>query len=240
MKGSLTIARREFRAAFNSPVAYILIVGFLVFTSVWLFVIEAFFAMGKADLSSWFGLMPVVLVFLISASTMRSWAEERRLGTYELLLTLPFPEAELVLGKFLAAFGVIAVALLLSLGVPLSVAFLGNFDSGIIVSQYIGILLTAAAATAVGEWVSSLAKNQVSAFVGSALLILLLVLLDRVGTFLHAGGALAALFNWLSLSYHNESLSRGVLDTRDLAFYVLSTVFFLYLTAWNVRRRKWS
>lgn len=240
MKGSLTVARREFRASFNSPVAYVLIVGFLVFTAAWLFIIQAFFAVGRADLSPWFGIMPIVFAFLIPSATMRSWAEERRLGTYELLLTLPFSESEVVLGKFLAAFGMIGAALVLSLGVPLSVAALGDFDAGVIVSQYLGVILMAAAATAAGEWVSSLAKNQVSAFIGAALLILLLVLMDRVGTFLHATGVLAAVFNWLSLSYHNEAFSRGVLDTRDLAFYLLATTFFLYLTAWNVRRRKWS
>jgi ABC-2 type transport system permease protein len=240
MKGSLSVARREFRASFNSPVAYVLIIVFLVFTAAWLFVLQAFFAVGRADLSPWFGVMPLVFAVLVPSATMRSWAEERRLGTYELLLTLPYTEAELVTGKFLAALGVIGLALLLSLGVPLSVSLLGSFDFGVIASQYLGMVLAAAAATAIGEWVSSLAKNQVSAFVGASLLILAFVFVDRVGSFIHATGAFAAVLNWLSLGYHDASFSRGVLDTRDLAFYVLVTLLFLYLTAWNVRRRKWS
>jgi ABC-2 type transport system permease protein len=240
MKGSLAVARREFRSSFNSPVAYVLVVGFLVFSSAWLFVIQGFFAVGRADLSGYFGLMPFVFALLVPAATMRSWAEERRLGTYELLLTLPFSEAELVVGKFLASFGIIAVALLLSLGVPLLVAPLGYFDAGAIFSQYLGILLMAMAATAAGEWVSSFSKNQVSAFLGAVLVILALLLVDRVGAFLHTGGMVAAALNWLSLMTHHDSLSRGVLDTGDLLYYLILTFSFLYLTAWNVRRRKWS
>jgi ABC-2 type transport system permease protein len=240
MNGSLAVARREFRSSFNSPVAYVLIVAFLVFTAAWLFVIQGFFALGRADLSPYFSVMPVVFAFLIPAITMRSWAEERRLGTYELLLTLPFSEGELVVGKFLAAFGVLAVAFVLSLGVPLSVSALGSFDGGALFCQYLGILLAAAALVALGEWVSSLAKNQVSAFVGASLLILAFVLMDKIGAFLHAGGILAGIFNWLSLAVHYSSLSRGVFDTGDVAFYLILTAFFLYLTAWNVRRRKWS
>ncbi len=240
MKGSLSVARREIRSAFNSPVAYILIGAFLVFTSVWLFVIQAFFVRGKAELSAWFALMPLVFCFLIPSVTMRSWAEERRLGTYELLLTLPFTEAELVIGKFLASLVVLGLALLLSLGVPLSISLVGRLDLGVLVSQYTGTLLMVAASIAIGEWVSSLAKNQVSAFVGATLLLLLFVLVDKVGSFLQAQGLVASLLNWLSLAFHNQGFARGVLDTRDLAFYLVLTTFFLYLTAWNVRRRKWS
>lgn len=240
MKGSLNIARREIRSAFNSPVAYVLVGAFLVFTSAWLFVVQAFFVQGKAELSAWFGIMPIVFAFLIPSVTMRSWAEERRLGTYELLLTLPYTEAELVIGKFLSSLAIIGLALLLSLGVPLLVSLLGRLDLGVLVSQYAGILLTAAAAIAIGEWVSSLAKNQVSSFIGASLLILVFVLVDRLGSFLHSGGFGASLLNWLSLAFHNQGFGRGVLDTRDLAYYLILTLFFLYLTAWNVRRRKWS
>ena len=240
MKGCLAVARREFRSAFNSPIAYVLVIGFLAFSSLWLFIIQSFFAVGQADLQPWFGVMPVMFAFLIPAATMRSWAEERRQGTYELLLTLPFNEGELVAGKYIAALGVFAVAIVLSLGVPLSLSLLGTFDSGAIFGQYLGIILMAAAATAIGEWVSSLAKNQVSAFVGASLLILAFVLVDRVGTFLHSMGLLAQILSWFSLSAHFTSLARGVLDTRDLSYYVILIIAFLYLTAWNVRRRKWS
>jgi ABC-2 type transport system permease protein len=171
---------------------------------------------------------------------MRSWAEERRLGTYELLLTLPITEGQLVLGKFLSSFALAAIAIALTIPVPLAASMLGSFDAGILVTQYLGVFLEAAAAVAIGEWISSLAKNQVSAFVGSVLALLALVLVDKVSGFLGAGGLLASLFDWLSLSFHYDSFSRGVVDTRDLAYYVSASVLFLYLSAWGLTRRKWS
>jgi len=240
MKGFLPVFRREFRSAFNSPIAYGIIVAFLVFTSAWLYFVSGFYAMGLADLSSWFGMMPVVLAFVVPALTMRSWAEESRLGTGELLLTLPFGEFGLVAGKFLASFAIVAIAVLLTLPVPIMASFLGSFDPGVLAGQYLGVLLVAAAATAIGQWVSSKARNQVSAFLGSTLLLLLLVLVDRVGSFLGTAGTLAALLNWISLARHFGGFGRGVLDSRDLAYYLAATFFFLYMTAWTLERRKWS
>lgn len=240
MRGILPVFRREFRAAFNSPVAYGLIAAFLVFTSGWLYFVTGFYAVGMADLSAWFGMMPVVLAFIVPALTMRSWAEETRLGTGELLLTLPFGEPGLVGGKFLASFAIVAIAVLLSLPVPLLASLLGRFDPGVLAGQYLGVLLVAAAATAIGQWVSSRARNQVSAFLGSTLLLLVLVLIDRLASFFGSGGLLAELLNWLSLSRHYGGFGRGVLDSRDLAYYLGATFLFLYLTAWTLGRRKWS
>ncbi len=240
MKNVLAIAKREIRSAFNSPVAYAVILGYLLFTGVYLYFIRGFYAVGQADLRSYFTIMPLVLAFLVPALTMRSWAEERRLGTYELLLTLPFTEGQLVLGKFLSSFALAAIALALTIPVPLAASALGSFDAGILATQYLGVLLEAAAAVAIGEWISSLAKNQISAFVGSVLALLALVLVDRVSGFLGAGGLVASFLNWLSLAFHYDSFSRGVIDTRDLCYYVSATVLFLYLAAWGLTRRKWS
>jgi len=240
MKRVLAVARRELQSSFNSPVAYAVIVGFLVFNAAWLYFVRGFFALGQADLRPYFSVMPVVLAFLAPALTMRSWAEERRLGTYELLLTMPCSEGELVAGKFLASLAVAGVALALTIPVPITSSLLGSFDAGILVAQYLGILLEAAAALAIGQWVSSLAKNQVSAFLGGVLILLLLVLVDRVASYLQIGGAVASLLNWLSLAFHFEAFARGVLDTRDLAFFAAVTTAFLYLSTWNIARRKWS
>jgi ABC-2 type transport system permease protein len=240
MKNVLTIAKRELRSSFNSPVAYAVILGYLLFTGIYLYFIRGFYAVGQADLRSYFTIMPLVLAFLVPALTMRSWAEERRLGTYELLLTLPFTEGQLVIGKFLSSFALAAMALALTIPVPLAASLLGSFDAGILVTQYLGVLLEASAAVALGEWISSLAKNQVSAFVGSVLALLFLVLVDRVSGFLGAKGLVASLLNWLSLSFHYDSFSRGVVDTRDLAYYLSASVLFLYLAAWGLTRRKWS
>jgi ABC-2 type transport system permease protein len=221
-------------------VAYAVILGYLLFTGVYLYFIRGFYAIGQADLRGYFTIMPLVLAFLIPALTMRSWAEERRLGTYELLLTLPFTEGQLVFGKFLSSLALASIALALTIPVPLAASLLGSFDPGVLVTQYLGVFLEAAAAVALGEWISSLAKNQVSAFVGSVLALLALVLVDRVSGFLGAGGLLASLLNWLSLAFHYDSFSRGVLDTRDLAYYLSAIVLFLYLASWGLTRRKWS
>jgi len=240
MSKVLAVARRELRSSFNSPVAYAVILGFLLFTASWLYFVRGFFALGLADLRAYFGVMPLVLAFLAPALTMRAWAEERRLGTYELLLTMPFAEGGLVAGKFLASLSIAAIALVLTLPVPLTASLLGSFDAGILAAQYLGILLEAAAALAVGQWVSSLAKNQVSAFLGGVLALLLIVLINRISAFARVGGLAAAVLNWLSLEFHFEAFSRGVVDTRDLAYFVAFCAAFLYLSAWNLTRRKWS
>jgi ABC-2 type transport system permease protein len=240
MKNVLAIARREIKSSFNSPVAYAVILGYLLFTGIYLYFIRAFFVVGQADLSAYFTIQPIVFAFLVPALTMRSWAEERRLGTYELLLTLPFTEAELVLGKFLSSFALAAIAIGLTLPVPITAAMHGSFDFGVVAAQYLGVLLEAATAVAIGEWISSLSKNQVTAFVCSVLALLVLVLVNQVSSFFSAGGFAASLLNWLSLSFHYDSFSRGVVDTRDLVYYLSAQVLFLCLSAWGLTRRKWS
>jgi ABC-2 type transport system permease protein len=240
MKNVLAIARRELKSSFNSPVAYAVILGYLLFTGIYLYFIRGFYAVGQADLRPYFTIMPFVLSFLVPALTMRSWAEERRLGTYELLLTLPFTEAQLVLGKFLSSFSLAAIAVAFTIPVPLAASLLGSFDAGTLVTQYLGVLLEAAAAVAIGEWISSLSKNQVTVFVASVFALVILVRLDGIFAFLGAGGLVASVVNWLSLSFHYDSFSRGVVDTRDLAYYLSTAVLFLYLTGWGLTRRKWS
>jgi ABC-2 type transport system permease protein len=240
MRNVLSIARREIRSSFNSPIAYAVIVAYLLFTSIWLYFVNGFYAAGQADLREYFAIMPLVLAFLAPALTMRSWAEERRLGTYELLLTLPFTEGQLVAGKYLSSLALAAIALALTLPVPLAASLLGSFDPGVLVAQYLGVLLVAAAAVAVGQCLSSYSKNQVTAFLVSVLALLLLVLVDKVGRFLGLGGAAAAILNWLSLSFHYDAFSRGVVDTRDLAYFASVSVLPLYAAAWGLNRRKWS
>jgi ABC-2 type transport system permease protein len=132
------------------------------------------------------------------------------------------------------------IALVLTLPVPLTAGLLGSFDPGVLAGQYLGVLLEAAAAVAIGEWISSLAKNQVSAFLASALVLLSLVLVDRLAAFLGIGGVFASILNWFSLSFHYEAFSRGVIDTRDLSYFVATCVLFLFLSTWSLTRRKWS
>jgi len=239
MRGAVVVAGRELRSYFNSPIAYIFMVTFLVACGVFFFFMQGFFAAGQATLRGWFGLMPIMLSVLVPALTMRLWAEEKRQGTYELLLTMPFSEAELVVGKYLAALAVVAAALAASLPLPLMVSLFGIFDAGQIAAQYAGILLLASASVALGQALSSLTKNQMSAFLASVVILVGLNLLAQVGVWLALPPFLAAVVNWVSLQFHFQSFAKGVLDTRDLAYFVVLTAGFLYLTAKNLAFGKW-
>ena len=230
MSGTTTIARREIASYFNSPVAYIFIVAFLLSCGVIFFFIERFFATGQATLRGYFALMPFVLSVLVPALTMRLWAEERRQGTYELLLTMPFGDDELVVGKYLATMVVVGVAIALSLPVPLMASMFGRFDAGVIVSEYLGAMMMASAAAAIGQAVSGASRNQMSAFMATVLILLSLSLLSQVTTWIELPLWLAGSANWLSLSYHFSSFARGVVDTRDVAYFALLTVSCLWLT----------
>ena len=148
MKGALTIAAREAKAYFNSPVAYIFILSFLLSAGILFFFVEGFFAVGRASMRPYFGLMPIILAILVPALTMRLWAEEKRQGTNELLLTMPFSDADLVLGKFLASMAVVGLAVILSIPVALMVSLFGSFDPGPVFTEYLGVILLACASTA--------------------------------------------------------------------------------------------
>src|SRR5689334_1328349 len=167
MSNALTIARKEFAGYFNSPIAYIVIILYLVVTSVFFFYLQGFFEQGQAWLRPFFGLLPWTLVFFIPPITMRLFAEEKKLGTIEVLMTLPVRDHEAVLGKFLGSFGFVAVMLGLTLSLPLTLAWLGRPDWGPVAGGYVGAFLLAAAYVAVGLFVSSCTENQIVAFIVS-------------------------------------------------------------------------
>lgn len=167
MHATLTIARRELAAYFSAPLAYVFIVIFLLATGVFTFYIGDFFNRGQADLKSFFSFHPWLYLFLIPAISMRLWAEERRGGTIELLMTLPVPLSSAVLGKFLAAWLFTAIALALTFPIWITVNILGNPDNGVIFAGYIGSLFMSGAYLAIGACISATTKNQVIAFVVS-------------------------------------------------------------------------
>ncbi|MGA2974838.1 MAG: ABC transporter permease [Spirochaetia bacterium] len=226
------VARRELRSAFNSPIAYIVAVAYLVFTSVWIFFLNQFFARNEASLRLYFGIVPIVFVFLVPALTMRSWAEERRMGTLEVLLTLPFREREVVLGKFLGSFGLLLAVILLSLPLPVSLSRLGDFDWGQIAGQYLGVLFIGAAGVSVGLFVSALSTNQVAAFILTGLALLALTLAGQLPAVASLPGWLSEVLRFLSFGSHYDSFDRGMLDSRDVLYFLLAVVLFLYL---NIR-----
>ncbi len=224
------VARRELASSFNTPVAYIVIIFFLVLTSAWFFYGQQFFAQDAATLRGYFSLWPLVFIILIPAITMRSWSEEQRQGTAEVLLTLPLREREIVLGKFLAALGLLGITVALTVPVPLLVSPLGSFDPGPIVSQYAGALLLGAAGIAVGLFVSALSANQVSAFLLGVVFLLFITLIGQVPSLLVLPGWLARALTWLSLDYHFDSFRKGIFDSRDAVFFLVLIVGFLTLT----------
>ena len=230
MRGFAALLRKELLGYFNTPIAYIVIAGFLVFTSVWLFFIHDFFAADVASLRAYYGVMPLVFVVLVPAVTMRMWSEERSSGTDELLLTLPLRDSTLVFGKYCAALLLVLVAILLTAFVPLTVHRLGSFERGEIIGQYLGLVLLAATGTAIGELCSAFSRNQISAFISAALILLLLTLVGRISAVVDLPSPIAAASSYLSIDNHFRTLNRGVLDTRSVGYFLGLAALCLYGT----------
>lgn len=239
MSRLVPLLRREVLSYLNSPIAYVVAVFFLAFTSVWFFFIQQFVAQNVASLRAYFTIMPIIFILLIPAITMRSWAEERKLGTAELLLTLPYREGEIVIGKFLGVFALLATVLALTIPVPLSVGPLGDFETGQIIGQYIGVLLLGAAGIAIGLFLSAFSANQITAFILTAVVLLFLTLLNQVTLLADLPPAIASLVNYLSIGHHFRAFERGLVDTRDVVFYLGMTFLFLYLNTKVLVYRKW-
>jgi ABC-2 type transport system permease protein len=236
---ALALAQRELYSSLLSPGFYGIAVFFLLFTSIWLFYFQRYFALDQATLRPYFAAFPLVFVLVIPVITMKSWAEERKLGTVELLLTMPFSEWDLVMGKFISSLVLVVLLLLLSLPLPLSLLPLGRFDPGVILGEYTGAFLLGASATALGLFLSSLSKNQAGAFLGSAVVLLLVMLINQIPLSFDLPLWLAEGINFISLSFHFESFSKGLIDSRDLMFFIVTTVLFLFLNTRVVLFRRW-
>jgi ABC-2 type transport system permease protein len=234
------LIKKELYSAFHSPVFYGAAVFFLLFAGIWLFYLQRFFTMDSATLRPYFAAFPIAFILVIPALTMKSWAEERKTGSVELLLTMPSSEWGLVMGKFLSAFILLCCILALTLPVPLTLAPLGSFDSGVIFGEYIGVILLGASAVSLGILLSSLSKNQASAFLGSTVVLVVMMLVNQATATLNLPPGLADFINFFSLAFHFETFSKGVIDSKDMAFFVLSTVLFLFLNTRVILYRKWD
>jgi ABC-2 type transport system permease protein len=236
------IFRRELAAYFATPLAYVFIVVFLVLAGSLTFFLGSFFDRGQADLQPFFTFHPWLYLFLIPAIAMRLWAEERKTGTIELFLTLPVTTAQAVLGKFLAAWAFCGIALALTFPLWITVNVLGSPDNGVILSGYIGSWLMAGAFLAIGAAISALTKNQVIAFVLAAVVCFLLTVSGSsvvLGFF--TGWAPQALIDTIaSFSFisHFTSVMRGVLDLKDMVYFVSLIVFFLFANTAIVELKK--
>ena len=232
------IFKKEFKSYFSLPIAYIYITVFLVLSS-WLFM-RVFFLVGQASMRNFFGLMPWMFLFFVPAITMRLWAEEKKLGTLEILMTMPVREHEVVLAKFFASFCFLALTIALSFPLVITVFALGNADSGPIIGGYLGLLLMGAAYLAIGLFISSLTENQIVAFIISVVVIFVLIIIGQDMVLFSVPGFLVPIFSYLSLGAHFESIGRGVVDSRDLIYYFSIIGFFLFLNVRKLETGKWK
>ena len=242
MRATWIVFRRELAAYFATPLAYIFIVVFLVLAGSLTFFLGSFFDRGQADLQPFFTFHPWLYLFLIPAIAMRLWAEERKSGTIELFLTLPVTTAQAVLGKFLAAWAFCGIALALTFPLWLTVNVLGEPDNGVIVASYLGSWLMAGSFLAIGAAVSALTKNQVIAFVVAAVVCFVLTVAGSsvvLGFF--TGWAPQTVIDTLaSFSFisHFTSVMRGVIDLKDMVYFISLIVFFLFANTAIVELKK--
>ena len=242
MANVLILFKRELSGYFGTPIAYVFLAIFVFLSGIFAFYIGSFFDRGQADLESFFQFHPWLYLFLIPALAMRLWAEERRAGTIELLLTLPITMGEAVLGKFLAAWAFTAIALALTFPLWLTVNFLGEPDNGVVVASYIGSLLMAGAFLAIGSCISALTRNQVIAFVVSGVVCLGFVLsgFPLVLEFVDAIAPTIVVDAVRSFSFltHFQAISKGVLQAGDVVYFVSLIAFWLYVNAVVIEWRK--
>ena len=235
MSGVVTVFKRELQSYFSTPVAYVFIVIFLILSGAFTFYLGNFYERGQADLQPFFNFHPWLYLFLVPAVSMRLWAEERKSGTIELLLTLPVTMWQAVFGKFLAAWAFIAIALLLTFPIWITVNYLGSPDNGAIFASYIGSFLMAGAFLAIGSCISAATRNQVIAFIFTVVVCFGFLLAGFplvLGLF--QGWAPQAIVDAIaSLSFltHFESISKGVIDLRDLLYFATLIAAWLAATA---------
>jgi ABC-2 type transport system permease protein len=235
MNPTFVLFKRELRSYFTTPVAYVFIVIFLLLAGSFTFYIGSFYERGQADLEPFFTFHPWLYLFLVPAVSMRLWAEERKSGTIELLLTLPITMWQAVLGKFLAAWAFIGIALALTFPLWMTVNYLGDPDNGVIITSYLGSLLMAGAFLAIGACISAATRNQVIAFI-LTVVVCFLFLLAGYPLVLDFFRALAPqvvvdAISGLSFLTHFSAISKGVLDLRDVVYFALTIGFWLYANA---------
>lgn len=231
----LPIYRRELRSYFNSPVAYVVIVVFLAIIG-WFFT-SNLFLMNVASLRIVFELVPLIFLFFVPAVTMRLLAEEKKSGTLELLTTKPVRDVEIVLGKFLAAWTLLAASLAPTILYLVSVMAIGKIDMGPVFTGYLGLLLMGAVYIGIGLLASSLTENQIVAFILSFLIVFALFMMDKILIYVPEG--FASTIEFLAIDYHFSNIARGVIDSRNIIYFGSLLGFSLFLATVSLQRRKW-
>lgn len=231
-----TVAKREFLAYFNSPVAYIVVSLFLMLVGV-LFWVTFFAPPAALTMRNFFNIASLVLMFYAPAITMRLLAEEHGSGTLEVLSTMPVRDIEIVVGKYLAAVGLLVITLLLTSPYAITLVILGEIDTGPIWGGYVGLLLIGSAYLAVGLLFSSLTKHQMVAFFGALIVCLVFFFLDKFIAFFSSGAS--SVMEYLSFDYHFQNIARGVVDTRDVVFFFSVIGLSLVAAYASLESRRW-
>lgn len=233
MTNTLNIFRKELKGYFISPIAYIVISIFLVLTG-WFF-FSTFFLYGQAEMRNFFTLLPMVFSFIIPAITMRLFSEEFNTGSYELLLTMPVSSVNIIMGKFLAATAFVAIMLMPTFLYAIFISFLGDLDWGPVIGGYIGAILLGAAFSSIGLLASSLTKNQIIAFIIGMTFCFLLTLIDKMLFFMPE--AMLNVFQYFGADFHFQNISKGILDTRDILYFLSVCFVMIYATNLVIREK---
>lgn len=243
MNSFWAVFKRELKGYFATPVAYVFLVIFLVAAGYFPFQ-NGFFEIRQADLRLFFNNLPLFFVFMVSAVAMRLWAEERKNGSIELLLTLPITVPQAVLGKFFAAWAFLGIALILTFPLPLTVAYLGNPDMGQIAVGYVGSFLMAGSFLSIGMFFSTLTKNQVISLILSVVACLVLLFAGHPSTLNFIGSllspAIVGVVEMLSFQNHFDSIMRGVVELKDIAYFVILMVLWICASMMILEERKAS
>jgi ABC-2 type transport system permease protein len=234
MTNTINILKKELKGYFVSPIAYIVISIFLILTG-WFF-FSTFFLYGQADLRSFFSLLPIIFSFIIPAITMRLFSEEFNTGSYELLFTMPVSSLNIIAGKFLAATAFITIMLLPTLFYSVFISFIGDLDWGPVTGGYIGAILLGAAFTAIGLFASSLTRNQIIAFITGMSFCFILTLIDKILFFLPE--STLNIFQYLGADFHFQNISKGIIDSRDLLYFLSVCFVMLYSTKLAIEEKK--
>lgn len=234
---TFVIAKREFISYFASPLGYIVIGMFLLLVGFLMFYPFAFLVIGRASLQPLFNSIAWLMPLIAPAIAMRTFAEESRTGTLEMLITQPVRDWEVILGKFLGAMGLLAICLVATLSYPLAVSRMGQLDAGPVWGGYLGLLLAGGAYVSFGVMVSSYTKDQITAFFGAFIISALLFLLNKALIFF---GQAAPVLEYICPDYHYTLLSRGVIDLRNILYFVSVIFVTLLATARSLDSRRWS
>jgi ABC-2 type transport system permease protein len=230
--------KKELMSYFNSPIAYIFIGVFLVVGN-WLF-FKSFFLAGQASMRGFFDLLPWMFLFLAPSLTMRLWAEEKKSGTVEFLLTLPVTDWQVVLAKFFGSLVFLFITLLMTITIPITIAFLGDIDFGPVIGGYVGALFLGGSYLALGLFISSLTKNQIIAFVLGIVACFTLFIIGADFALMGAPNFLAPIMKFIGLGSHFYNISKGVIDSRDVIYYSSFIFIFLWLNARVIESRGWK